>query len=65
MTDPRTEFQRFPHNTRLYAAHWLRTGTRHPNEHWVIAAKLDGWAARIDPALREELLAELDDRAEG
>jgi hypothetical protein len=58
--DPRAEFQHFPHNTRLYAEHWLRTRTRHPGEHWVIATKLDDWTARVvDPELREELLAEL------
>jgi hypothetical protein len=62
VTDPGTEFSRFPRNTRLYAEHWLRTGTRHPNEHFVIAAKLDGWVSRVDPALREELLAEIEGR---
>ena len=60
MTDPLTEFRRFPHNTRLYAEHWLRTGTRHPDEHWVIAIKLDGWVSRVGPDLREELLDELE-----
>jgi hypothetical protein len=60
MTDPRTEFHRFPHNTRLYAEHWLRAGTRHPDEHWVIAEKLNDWFARVSPELREELLAELE-----
>jgi hypothetical protein len=47
--NPRTEFHHFPHNTRLYAEYWLKTGTR-----------LDGWASRVDPELREELLAELE-----
>jgi hypothetical protein len=60
-TDPRVEFQRFPRNTRLYAEHWLRNGTRHPSEHWVITAKLEGWVAKIGPELREELLAELEE----
>jgi hypothetical protein len=42
------------------AKRWLRTGTRHPEEHWVIAAKLDGWAARVDADLRATLLAEIE-----
>jgi hypothetical protein len=58
--DPRAEFHRFPRNTRLYAEHWLRTGTRHHSEHWVITTKLDGWTARVGTGLREELLAELE-----
>jgi len=60
VTDPRTEFQRFPRNTRLYAEHWLRTGTRHPDEHWVIANRLDDWTARVSPKLREDLLGQLE-----
>jgi hypothetical protein len=61
--DPRTELRHFPRNTRLYAEHWLRTGTRHPEEHWVIAAKLDGWAARVDTDLRAALLAAIEEVA--
>jgi hypothetical protein len=60
MTDARTEFQRFPRNTRLYAEYWLRTGTRHPSEHFVIATKLDSWTARVGTELHEELLAGLE-----
>jgi hypothetical protein len=64
--DPRAEFERFPRNTRLYAEHWLRTGgTRHPSEHFVIAAKLDAWVAKVGTKLREELLAELVEGAAG
>jgi hypothetical protein len=58
--DPRTDFRHFPRNTRLYAEHWLRTGTRHPDEHFVIAATLDGWIERVSPEPREELLDELE-----
>jgi hypothetical protein len=58
--DPRAEFQAFPRNSRFYAEYWLMTGTRHPGEHWVIAAKLDDWVSRVDPALQEELLDDLE-----
>jgi hypothetical protein len=60
--DPLTEFLTFSRNTRWYAEHWLRRGSTHPREHWVISERLDPWRQRVSAAeasLREALLDEL------
>jgi hypothetical protein len=52
MTEPSpiAEFRAMPRNTRWYAEYRLRTGARHPTEHFVIAARLDAWAKRVEEA---------------
>jgi hypothetical protein len=53
MLDPVAEFLNFKRNPRWYAEYWLRTGTRHPDEHFTITTKLDSWIERVTAAGRE------------
>jgi hypothetical protein len=60
--DPVAEFFAFRRNTRLYAEFWLRTGARHPDEHFRISKRLDPWVGRVEgagPEVRAKLLAEI------
>jgi hypothetical protein len=60
--DPVEEFRAFKKNSRWYAEHWLRSGTRHEAEHFIITARLDAWCQRVGeagPAGRAKLLAEI------
>ena len=47
---PVEEFRAFKRNTRWYGEHWLRSGARHEAEHFVVAARLDKWIARVEAA---------------
>jgi hypothetical protein len=58
-----TEFNGFKPNCRAHADFYLRNGRLHPDAHWVIQERLAKWVRRLEqagPALREELLAELE-----
>jgi hypothetical protein len=60
--DPLAEFRAMLRNPRWYAEYWLRYGTRHPSEHFVITARIDDWSKRVDeagPEIPARLLAEL------
>jgi hypothetical protein len=57
------EFHSFRANSRAHADFFLRNGRLHPDAHWVIQERLAKWVRRVEaggPALREELLAELE-----
>ena len=43
MTPLADQLQGFPRNTRWYAAHWIVSGERHPQEHRYISERLVRW----------------------
>jgi hypothetical protein len=56
MTPLADQLQGFPRNTRWYAAHWIVSGERHPQEHWYISERLAKWRQQAADR-REELQA--------
>ena len=60
------QFRSFRANSRAHADFFLRNGYLHPEAHHVIQARLAQWVRRREatgPAVREELLAELEGAA--
>jgi hypothetical protein len=60
--DPIAEFHGLKVNTRAHAAYWLRHGQLHPEIHFVIRERLEGFIRRVaeaSPEVRAALLAEI------
>jgi hypothetical protein len=55
------EYHTFKANTRAYADYWLANGHRHPEEHFVIAKRLNAWCRRVeDEGAQGELLVSVN-----
>jgi hypothetical protein len=64
--DPIEEFQRLKVNPRAHAVYWLRHGELHPEIHFVIRDRLEGFIRRVQeagPEARAQLLASLPEGA--
>ena len=60
--DPVEEFQSLKPNSRAHAVFWLRHGELHPEIHFVIRDRLEGFIRRVQeagPEVRAKLLAEI------
>jgi hypothetical protein len=58
--DPVAEFRLLKPNTRAHAVHWLRHGELHPDIHFVIRDRLEGFIRRVQeagPEVHARLLA--------
>ena len=60
--DPVEEFHSLKPNTRAHAVFWLRHGELHPEIHFVIRERLEGFIRRVaeaSPEVRAALLTAL------